>query len=62
MTDSEKIKVSIVHFEKDVVDWYQWANNRRKFDTSADLKAHYLNDSVLHKTFDGLISKDKTRR
>lgn len=39
LSDAEKIKVAIISFDHEVVDWYRWAHNRWKFRTWADLKA-----------------------
>ncbi|XP_038875910.1 uncharacterized protein LOC120068265 [Benincasa hispida] len=33
LTDEEKIRVSVISFGQDEVDWYRWANNRQKFES-----------------------------
>lgn len=32
LTDEEKIKVAIISFDHDLVDWYRWSHNRIRFD------------------------------
>ncbi|TYK15071.1 Ty3/gypsy retrotransposon protein [Cucumis melo var. makuwa] len=38
LPEAEKVKVAVVSFGQDEVDWYRWSHNRRKVESWEDLK------------------------
>ena len=38
LPETEKVKVAVVSFGQDEVDWYRWSHNRRKVESWEDLK------------------------
>ncbi|KAA0042861.1 retrotransposon protein [Cucumis melo var. makuwa] len=38
MSEAEKVKVVVVSFGQDEVDWYRWSHNRKKVESWEDLK------------------------
>ncbi|KAA0051268.1 retrotransposon protein [Cucumis melo var. makuwa] len=48
LPEAEKVKVAVVSFGQDEVDWYRWSNNRKKVESWEDLKGkmfEYFRDS-----------------
>ncbi|KAA0048167.1 retrotransposon protein [Cucumis melo var. makuwa] len=39
LPESEKVKVAVVSFGQDEVDWYRWSHNRKKVESWEDLKS-----------------------
>lgn len=39
LTEREKVKVSVISFEPDIVDWFCWANKRRRIKSWEELKS-----------------------
>lgn len=39
LTECEKVKVSVISFDPDIVDWFCWANKRRQIKTWEELKS-----------------------
>ncbi|TYK23218.1 retrotransposon protein [Cucumis melo var. makuwa] len=38
LLEAEKVKVAVVSFGQDEVDWYRWSHNRKKVESWEDLK------------------------
>ena len=38
LLEAEKVKVDVVSFGQDEVDWYRWSHNRKKVESWDDLK------------------------
>lgn len=38
LNEMEKVKVAVVSFAPDEVDWFQWSNNRKLIETWEELK------------------------
>ena len=38
LPEAEKVKVAVVSFEQDEVDWYRWSHNKKKVESWEDLK------------------------
>lgn len=46
LTNEEKIKVAIISFDHDSVDWYRWSNNRKPIWTWEELKKGSISSRI----------------
>ena len=42
LPENEKVKVAVVSFSQDEVDWYRWSNHRKKVESWEDLKERMI--------------------